>query len=191
MKGIRLITVMGCLLASHSALAAGTYTGTVNVNLVLTTACIVNGTNAPTGPVALGILDFGAHGTTFSTLTTQLNNSGNPTFTVACSTGDTYTVILASSTNQPPAPTTVVGTAGNPPRYVLNTSDSTKGVYYSVYDAAAMTTALANGATITPDSSPSPGTNTYTLYGKIVGNGTNTGITAGTYTDVLTININY
>ncbi|WGL95393.1 spore coat protein U domain-containing protein [Arsenophonus nasoniae] len=163
----------------------------MNVNLVLTTACIVNGTNAPTGPVALGILDFGAHGTTFNTLQATLSNNGGSSFTVACSTGDPFTVILASSTNQPPAPTTVVGTAGNPPRYVKNTSDSTKGVYYSVYDAAAMTTALANGDTITPASTPSPGTNTYTLYGKIVGDGTNTGITAGTYTDVLTININY
>lgn len=189
MKGIRLFSVIGCLLASHSALAATT-TGTVNVNLVLTNACIVNGSNSPTG-VPLGTLDFGAHGTTFSTLTTQLSNGGGSTFTVACSVGDTYSVVLTSSNNVPPAPTTTVGTSGNPPRYVLSTTDNTKGVYYNVYDASAMTSELTNGATITPASGPTNGVSTYTLYGKIVGNGTNTGITAGTYTDILNLTVNY
>ncbi|HGJ5875494.1 MAG TPA: hypothetical protein ACHBX0_02655 [Arsenophonus sp.] len=56
MKGIHLISVIGCLLVSHSALATTT-TGTVNVTLTLTNACIVNGSNATVG-VPLDALNY-------------------------------------------------------------------------------------------------------------------------------------
>ncbi|PAV10106.1 hypothetical protein CBG25_02370 [Arsenophonus sp. ENCA] len=62
MKGIRLFSVIGCLLASHSALAATT-TGTVNVTLTLSNSCVVNGSTATSG-ILLGTLNFGAQPTT-------------------------------------------------------------------------------------------------------------------------------
>ncbi|HGJ5872322.1 MAG TPA: spore coat protein U domain-containing protein [Arsenophonus apicola] len=190
MKGIRLITVIGCLLASHSALAATT-TGTVNVTLVLTNACIVNGSNNTTG-VPLGNLNFGTQPTTFTTLTTQLANGASSSFTVHCPANDTPSAVLTNSVNTAPSGT-VVGTPGTPQRFA-NSSVTNDGVYYSVYatnPSPTPGTALTNGATIPPASTPTPGTETYTLYGQIVGNGTNTGITAGTYTDVLNITITY
>lgn len=128
MKGIRLIMVIGCLLASHSALAATT-TGTVNVNLILSNSCVVNGSTATTG-VPMGTLDFGTQPTTFSQLITQLSNNAGTTFTVQCPPNDTFTVALTSSTNT--APTTPHGTQiGSTPRYV-NLANNSHGVYYGV-----------------------------------------------------------
>ncbi|WP_119711763.1 hypothetical protein [Arsenophonus endosymbiont of Aleurodicus floccissimus] len=80
MKGIRFFTVIGCLLASHLALATTT-TGTVNVTLTLSNSCVVNGSTATSG-ILLGTLNFGAQPTTFSTLTTQFSNGSGSTFTV-------------------------------------------------------------------------------------------------------------
>ncbi|WGL98313.1 spore coat protein U domain-containing protein [Arsenophonus sp. aPb] len=188
MKGIRLITVIGCLLASHSALAA-TATGTVGVTLTLSNACVING-SAGTSGIPLGTLDFGAQPTTFGVLTTQLTNGGNPTFTVQCPPNDTPSAVLTNSVNTAPSGI-VVGTAGTPPRYA-NSSVTNQGVYYSVYATTPTPgAALANGATIPPASSPTAGTEVYTLFGQIIGNGTNAGITAGTYTDTINITITY
>ncbi|QBY41589.1 spore coat protein U domain-containing protein [Arsenophonus nasoniae] len=190
MKGIRLIMVIGCLLASHSALAATT-TGTVNVNLILSNSCVVNGSTATTG-VPMGTLDFGTQPTTFSQLITQLSNNAGTTFTVQCPPNDTFTVALTSSTNT--APTTPHGTQiGSTPRYV-NLANNSHGVYYGVFDSNPSPkpgTALANNATITPVSGPTNGVSTYTLYGLIQGNGTNAGIIAGTYTDVVNLTVTY
>ncbi|HGJ5875493.1 MAG TPA: spore coat protein U domain-containing protein [Arsenophonus sp.] len=77
-----------------------------------------------------------------------------------------------------------------PARYIINTS-ANQGVYYGVYDSNTMTTALTNDATINPESTPSLGTNVYSLYGQIIGDNTNTGITTGAYTDVLNVIISY
>ncbi|MFS1538764.1 MAG: hypothetical protein ACL7BU_08835 [Candidatus Phlomobacter fragariae] len=93
MKGIRLFSVIGCLLASHSALAATT-TETVNVTLTLSNSCVVNNSTATSG-IALGTLDFGTQPTTFSTLSTQLTSGSGSTFTV--SPNDLYTTVLTSN----------------------------------------------------------------------------------------------
>ncbi|QLK87894.1 SCPU domain-containing protein [Arsenophonus endosymbiont of Aphis craccivora] len=189
MKGIRLFSVIGCLLASHSALVATT-TGTVNVTLTLSNSCVVNGSTA-TSAVPLGTLDFGTQPTTFSQLITQLSNSGT-TFTVQCPPNDTFSAVLNSSNDT--APTTPHGTQiGSTARYV-NLTGNSHGVFYGLFDtnpSPTPGTALANNTTIIPVSGPTNGVSTYTLYGLIQGNGTNAGIIAGTYTDVVNITINY
>lgn len=191
MKAIRLFSVIGCLLASHSALA-GTTTGTVNVSLILTNGCVVNGSDNTSG-VPLGTINFGTQPTTFATLTAQLANGGGSTFTVQCPPNDSPVVTLTSSVNTAPSGI-IAGTAGTPARYI-NSSVTNDGVYYSVYatnPSPSPGTALTNGATIPSNPAVSNGLGTYTLYGQIVGNGTtNNNITAGTYTDVINITITY
>ncbi|WP_119711764.1 hypothetical protein [Arsenophonus endosymbiont of Aleurodicus floccissimus] len=66
--------------------------------------------------------------------------------------------------------------------------------YYGVYTSnTSLTpgTALANGVALVSNPPTSSGLSTYTLYGLIQGNGANTGISAGTYTDVINITITY
>lgn len=168
---------------------AVTTTGTVAVTLTLTNGCLVNGSPAQTG-VNFGSLNFGTSVATFDTLSATFSGggTGGNTFNVQCTAGASYTVALTSSLNA--APTTVYGTVGTPGRYLISPTATTQGIAYSVYGTSAMTTALANGATLTAVST-SGNTSSYALWGKIVGVADNTNVLAGAYADTLNITITY
>lgn len=175
--------------ATGSALAATT-TGTINATLTLTTGCLVNGQAATTG-VNFGTLDFGTSAATFTTLTAALSGTGTVGngITVKCTTGQTYNVQLTSSNA---APATVYGTPSAQPRYLILGSDATRGITYSLYGSTAYTTPIGNNTNLVNTGTPDPNNgDIYPIYGRVTGGNNNTAIPAGTYTDTISVAVNY
>ncbi|OON41970.1 polyketide synthase [Izhakiella australiensis] len=182
--------IAGCSAAvglSGTAMAA-TSTGTINATLTLTSGCLVNGQSATTG-VNFGTLDFGTSAATFSTLNaTLIGSRGNGIF-VKCTTDQSYNVQLTSSND---APDTVYGSVSAQPRYLLLGNDATKGIAYTLYSNTSYTTPIANNTNLATSgtSDPANGDN-YPVYGRITGGNFNTAIPAGTYTDTISVVVNY
>ncbi|MEM6161518.1 spore coat protein U domain-containing protein [Erwinia sp. P6884] len=167
---------------------AATTTGTINAQLVLTTGCLVNGQSATTG-VDFGTLDFGSSAATFDTLNATLVGSlGNGIF-VRCTTGQTYNVQLTSSNA---APANVFGAVTAQPRYLVLGSDATQGIAYTLYGTTSYTTPIADNTDLanTGTTDPVNGEN-YPIYGRITGGGFDATIPAGTYTDTISVAVNY
>lgn len=182
--------LLGCGLGLGVASSgfAATTSGTINATLVLTTGCLVNGQSATTG-VDFGTLDFGSSAATFDTLNATLVGSlGNGIF-VRCTTGQTYNVQLTSSNA---APGTVYGAVTAQPRYLVLGSDATQGIAYTLYSTTSYTTPIANNTNLenTGTTDPVNGDN-YPIYGRITGGGFNAAIPAGTYTDTISVAVNY
>ncbi|WP_370451463.1 spore coat U domain-containing protein [Buttiauxella sp. B2] len=176
------------LLCGISEAQAVTSSGTINATLTLTNGCLINGSPAQNG-INFGTLDFGEHPATFSTLTTELAGaSGGNSFGIQCTSGAIYTVQVTGSTNA--APTTTVGTPGTPARYLVNTSDTTQGVAYSIYSDNAFNNVITNNAAI-PKASTTAGVDNYIVYGRIQGGGDSVTVKPGTYTDIINVSVTY
>jgi len=175
------------------AMAAGnsqavTSSGTIGATLTLTNGCLINGSPTQDG-INFGTLDFGTHPATFSTLTTQLTGaSGGNTFTIQCTTAS-YTVAITGNTNST-APGTVVGTPGTPARYLVNTSNTSQGVAYSLFSDGGFNNIIANNAPL-PVTSTAGGVDSYTLYGRITVVGNSVTVVPGTYTDTINVIVTY
>lgn len=189
MKKIALLIATGSVFALWGAGAqAVTSSGTVGATLTLTNGCLINGSPSQNG-INFGSLDFGTHPATFSTLTTQLTGaSGGNSFTIQCTTSS-YTVQVTGNTNSS-APGTVVGTPGTPARYLVNTTNTSQGVAYSIYSDSGYNNVVANNASI-PVASTTAGVDNYTLYGRIQGGGNSVTVVPGTYTDTINISVTY
>lgn len=163
-------------------------TGNIAATLTLTNGCLINGSPSQSG-INFGTLDFGTHPATFSTLTTQLTgaSSGN-SFSIQCTTSS-YTVSITGNANNT-APTTVFGTAGTPARYLINTTNATQGVAYSLYSDSGYSNVITNGASL-PIVSSAGGVDNYTLYGRIQGGGNSVSVVPGTYTDTINVKVTY
>lgn len=180
MKINTLLTTTALFILLIPGARADSSTGTIGVTLTLTNGCLIN--NSPTtSGIDFGKLDFGTQSATFTTLTRQMNS-----FTVKCNTSD-YAVRVTGSQNTT-APGTAAGTVGSPARYLINDADPTQGVAYSLFADSELKTELANGGELEKQSS-SGGTDTYTLWGQIKGNGTL--VSAGTYIDTVQVSVDY
>lgn len=176
------------LLCGINGAQAVSSSGTINATLTLTNGCLINGSPAQ-GGINFGTLDFGTHPATFSTLTTTLAGAaGGNSFGIQCTTGSTYTVQVTGSTNG--APTTTVGTPGTPARYLVNTTDATQGVAYSIYSDSAFNNVITNNAAI-PKASTTAGVDNYIVYGRIQGGGDSVTVKPGTYSDIINVSVNY
>lgn len=184
-KTLTLAALCGLSIAGQ-AQAAVTSTGIINATLQLTNGCLINGSPAQSG-VNFGTLDFGVHPATFSNLTATLSSGGGSSFGIRCTDGVSYTVEVVSSKNS--APTTVIGTVGTPPRYLISTTDATQGIAYSLYSDSGLSTAIDNG--MLTKTSTTNNIDNYTLYGGIKGGGGSTAVKAGIYTDEINIRVTY
>lgn len=189
MKTHTLLMLCGSgLLCGITGAQAVTSNGTINATLILTNGCLINGSPAQNG-INFGTLDFGSHPATFSTLTTELAGAaGGNSFGIQCTTGAAYTVQVTGSTNG--APGTSVGTPGTPARYLVNTTDATQGVAYSIYSDSAFNNVIANNTAI-PKASTTDGVDNYIVYGRIQGGGNSVTVKPGTYTDVINVSVTY
>jgi spore coat protein U-like protein len=189
MKNIAILTLCGSsLLLSVSTSQAVTSSGTIGATLTLTNGCLINGSPAQNG-INFGTLNFGTSPATFSTLTTTLTGAaGGNSFGIQCTTGASYTVQVTGSTNG--APGTIVGTPGTPARYLVNTTDATQGVAYSIYSDSAFANVIANNAAI-PKASTTAGVDNYIVYGRIQGGGNSVTVAPGTYTDTINVSVTY
>lgn len=189
MKARTLFMLCGSgLLCGISGAQAVTSNGTINATLTLTNGCLINGSPAQNG-INFGSLDFGEHPATFSTLTTVLSGAaGGNSFGIQCTSGSNYTVQVTGSTNG--APTTTVGTPGTPARYLVNTTDATQGVAYSIYSDSSFNNVIDNSTAI-PKASTTDGIDNYIVYGRIQGGGNSVTVKPGTYTDIINVSVNY
>lgn len=189
-KNLFVVICGGGLLLASSMSHAVTSSGTIGATLTLTNGCLINGSPSQNG-INFGTLDFGTHPATFDTLTTQLTGAaGGNSFAIQCTTAD-YTVQVTGSTNQ--APGTIIGTPGTPGtpgRYLVNTTNATQGVAYSLYSDAAFNNVIANNTPI-PRASTTGGVDNYTLYGRIQGGGNSVTVVPGTYTDTINVSVIY
>ncbi|TCV93078.1 Csu type fimbrial protein [Biostraticola tofi] len=170
-----------------SAVAATT-SGTMNATLTLTNGCLING-NPATSNADFGTLNFGTHPATFDSLNTVLTGATGDGIRIRCTDGATYTVQIIGSNA---APTTVYGAQTSSPRYMVLGSDATKGIAYTLYQDAAFTTPITNNAAMISAGTPDPvNGDIYHVYGRVSQGGNNTAIPAGTYTDVINIQVVY
>ncbi|OAT32194.1 putative fimbrial subunit [Buttiauxella brennerae ATCC 51605] len=178
----------GLLCGISGAQAVVTSSGTITATLVLTNGCLINGSPSQDG-INFGTLNFGEHPATFSTLTTVLSGAaGGNSFSIQCTSGAPYTVQVSGSTNA--APGTTVGTPGTPARYLVNTTDATQGVAYSIYSDTAFNNVIANNAAV-PKASTTAGVDNYIVYGRIVGGGNSVTVKPGTYSDIINVSVTY
>lgn len=167
---------------------AATTTGVINAMLTLTTGCRVNGQINAAG-INFGILNFGSSAATFHALNATLSGTAGNGIYVQCTTGQTFNVQVTAS-NQ--APANIYGYVSSAPRYLLLNSDNSQGVSYSLYSDAAFTTLISNNSNLPSSgmSDPNLGEN-FPIYGRIVSNGFNANLPAGTYTDTINVAVNY
>ncbi|QHM72411.1 Csu type fimbrial protein [Mixta intestinalis] len=189
MKKRFLLVAASCALPLLAAPSfAATTTGTINATLTLTTGCLVNGQPGTTG-VNFGTLNFGSSAATFDTLNATLVGAAGTGIYVRCTTGQAYNVQVTSSNA---APATVYGEVTGQPRYLLLGADNTRGIAYTLYSDAGFTNAIANNTNLpaTGTANPTLGDN-YQIFGRITGGGFNATIPAGTYTDTISVAVNY
>ncbi|NDL64655.1 Csu type fimbrial protein [Acerihabitans arboris] len=186
MKFFLLAWWLGCALTGFARAAATT--GTINATLTLTNGCLINGDPA-TANASFGTLDFGTHPATFDTLSATLTGATGDGIRVRCTDGATYSVqIIGSNT----APTNVYGAETASPRYLVLGSDASQGIAYTLYNDAAFTTPIANNTRLRASGIPDPvNGNIYPVYGRVSQGGNNTAVPAGTYTDVINVQVIY
>lgn len=167
---------------------AVTTTGTVNATLTLTNGCLING-NPVTGNVNFGTLDFGTHPATFSSLNATLTGATGDGIRIRCTDGATYSVQITGSNT---APVNVYGAVTASPRYLLLGSDNSKGIAYTLYNDAGFSSPITNNTSLTASGVPDPvNGNIFPVYGRVTQGGNNTAVPAGTYTDVINVQVIY
>ncbi len=187
-KKLRFVLTAGAFVFAGQQARAVTSSGTIGASLTLTNGCLINGSPSQNG-INFGTLDFGEHPATFSELTTQLTGAaGGNSFGIQCTTAS-YTVQITGNTNAT-APGTVVGTPGTPARYLINTTNATQGVAYSLYSDSGFSNVVANNAPL-PIASTTGGVDNYTLYGRIQGGGNSVSVVPGSYTDTINVSVIY
>ncbi|TKI07244.1 Csu type fimbrial protein [Martelella alba] len=170
------------------AARATTTQGTINATLTLTNGCLING-NAATSNANFGTLDFGTHPATFDTISATLTGATGSGIRIRCTDGATYTVQITGSNS---SPSNVYGTQTNNSRFMVSSSDSSQGIAYTLYNDAAYNTPIANNINLVPSGTPDPvNGDIYPVYGRITQGNNNTAIPAGTYSDVINVQVVY
>lgn len=170
---------------------SATSTGTINATLTLTNGCVINGDPAATNST-FGALDFGTHAATFDTLDATMTGATGDGIRVRCSDGAaSYTVQITGSNTAAPS-TPAYGTVTANARYLGLTSDATQAIAYTLYNDAGFSVPIANNANLVASGTADPvNGEIYPIYGRITGGGNTTTIPAGTYTDVINVQVTY
>lgn len=151
-------------------------TGTVDATITLGAGCIINGQSYDDGSanVDFGDLSFGVQNTLFTTAEGQVLN-GAAGFTVQCSNGVTPAVTFQTGQNDGSG-------SGAGVHAMAHQSAAGQFVTYNLYSDAARTAIIPIGGSVTLLANGAP--QTVNVYGRAFGEA---GLTAGTYTDVLTV----
>jgi spore coat protein U-like protein len=180
MKNNRFLGCASVLLLASSlglAQAATTTTGQINATITLISGCEVNGQTAADN-LNLGTLDFGTHSTVFGTSDAEVVGDTAGAITVQCSPDlGSVTLKVKGGLHD--------GLASGSTRALGNGSAY---VPYDLYWEAARATPIpidgSGTLSITADGTPQ----TIHLYGRAKGA---TGLTAGTYTDTIQIELTF
>lgn len=169
----RAAAVVGCL-AFATPVAAETVTGTLDASITLTKACKVNGATTTSG-VSFGSLAFGTHTTLFTEATATADGNGSGAISIQCTPGADATLKFNAGQND--------GQASGSGRAMKS------GTYYVPYDIfsdAGYSNKLTSGSgvTVTADGTA----HTVNVYGKALGA---SGLVAGTYSDVITVELSF
>lgn len=189
MKYIRLFFVSCWLGYGLCGVAlAVTTTGTVNATLTLTNGCLING-DPTTGNANFGTLDFGTHPATFDTLSATLTGATGDGIRIRCTDGATFSVQVTGSN---PAPANVYGAETSGARYLVLTSDASQGIAYTLYNDAALTVPINNNTNLTPSGIRDPVNGSiFPVYGRVTQGGNSISVPAGTYSDIINIQVVY
>lgn len=172
-----ILCLWGVIYAPSALAQASSATGTITATITLTDACSVNNTNvvANSSVNAWGTLSFGSNPTTFTTASASSTGSGSP-ISIQCSTGVTPAMVMIAGSNDAHKGSNTHAMAF-----------STFYIPYDVYKDSAHSQIINNTDTIW--TGPSDGSSqTVTIYGVAHGAA---GLSVGTYTDTLTIQLNY
>jgi spore coat protein U-like protein len=169
---LALIALAAGTVAAHAAIATSSF----QVQMTITSSCAV--TTAPTN-INLGSV---------AAASTAVNQNGSTTFKVNCSKNTPFYVGLAPSAANGG---TNAGTGA-----MSGTGSNTDTVPYTLYSNAGLTTVWGNTATSSSVGNGMSGTGagmaaakavSFTAYAKAV----NADFTPDTYTDTVTVNVNY
>ncbi|MFT4463548.1 MAG: spore coat U domain-containing protein [Sodalis sp. (in: enterobacteria)] len=187
------LLAVGCLagvFCCYSARAAEA-AGTINATLTLTNGCLINDDPATTN-ANFGNLDFGTHAATFDTLEATMSGAIGDGIRVRCSDGAASYIVQITGSSNPAPSNTPYGTVTANAHNMTLTTDPTQAVAYTLYNDAGFTSAIANGTNLTAASNSDPvNGEIYPIYGRITGGGNSTNIPAGTYADVINVQITY
>lgn len=119
------------LAMSSMANAAGTVTGQLGIQLIVTDGCTVGNGNVGG---SFGTIDFGSVAAITTTLEAQsVGSGGGGSFSVTCNTGTSFSVTLDSGINA----------AGGTQRNMTNGTDA---IAYNLFQDAGRTTPWGNGS---------------------------------------------
>lgn len=169
---------LALLLAAPACLAQST-SGSIDASLSLTPACVVNGgALASDGSADFGSLDFGEAPMLFGRRDAVLVGSVGEGIVVRCSTGTQASLRVLGGSNDAHAQATQHALA--------NVSAGAHYIPYELYLDSARTQVLHNGAAI--DVLGDGGDQKIALYARAFGA---TGIAAGLYSDILTLQLDF
>lgn len=150
--------------------------GVINATITLAGACSING-SAPTAGATWGTLNFGSQSTLFTTATAQVTGTGSSPISLQCATTTPPTLTIVSGTND--------SNAGSGHLHAM--ASGSKYVPYDVYTDAGHSSKISNGTAFF--TSANNGTaESVNIYGQATGV---SGLTPGTYTDTLTVQLTY
>ena len=157
------------LAAGAAALSASPAFAATDTDDMLVTATVIDNCTVTASPMAFG------------TLTTlgSADIDSSATIALACTPDAAYDVSLDLGLNAG------VGTQ----RELVNGADSTQRIPYDVYQDAARTAAWSSGAGNTVAGTATGGVATLTAYGRIPS--TATAVTAGSYSDSVTVTVTF
>ena len=163
------LAALAGIAAIASPAAASTATGSFQITLTIQKACTV--TAGSTSNIALG-----------SVASTATNTLGNNTITVYCSKTTPYFIGLAPSNSNTAGAGTLAGTGSNTDTVPYQLS-STTGPTGTVWGNTATAASVGNGVSGTGTGL----SQTYTVYVTVP----SANYTPDTYTDTVSINVNY
>lgn len=175
--GLTAISALSIMAMTPHLATAQTQTvnGSINATMTLTSACAVNGTTA-SGNMNFGTLDFGSETTLFTEATTQLAPTGNgSTLVVQCTAGLNASLAVVSGQNDAAVPGSL--------RAMEN-----GGLFipYDIYSDSGFQTIVNNSSSF---AIPTDGTPlALPIYGRALGI---TGLTPGTYTDIISLTLSF
>lgn len=174
---LAVIAALGAMGTFATSANAAPATATFNVQMTITSSCAV--TTAPS-TINLGSV---------ATQTAAVNQNGSTTFKVNCSKGTPFYIGMAPSAANG-------GTSSGTGNMVGAISGNTDKVPYTLYSNTGLTTVWGNTATSSSVGNGMSGTGGGMAAGKAVpftayAQATNADFTPDTYTDTVTVNVNY
>ncbi|UCJ18527.1 spore coat U domain-containing protein [Pseudomonas sp. MM211] len=169
-----LVSSLLALAISSTANAAGTVTGQLGIQLVITDGCTVGNGGSAGG--TFGNIDFGSVAAITAPLEAQsVGSGGGGSFSVTCNNGTDYSVTLDSG--------------GNPAGGQRNMSNGTDLIAYNLFQDAGRTTPWGDGSNggDTLDSTGNGEVQEIVVYGQVPPRAAVPSV--GTYTDTVQVTV--